>query len=72
MPLAWPGSGRAVVEDDALLRVEGEGADAGDVDPAGRVEVGEAALGLAGVEGVGDEAEQAEDRPRGRWRGPCR
>ena len=55
------GERRAVVEDHALLRIEREGAHAGDVDAAGRAQVGEAALGLARVEGVGNEAEQAED-----------
>jgi hypothetical protein len=55
------GKRRAVVEDDARLRVEVERAEAGDVDPAARSQGRFATLGLVGLEGLRAEAEQAQD-----------
>ena len=40
---------RAIVEHHAIVRVEGERAETGDVDPTGGPEVGLTALGLVGV-----------------------
>ena len=72
-PLAWPGSGGAVVEDEVARRVEGELGQA-----RRRERVRSAAmprqrrLGARRRRSGPGRSRRGRGSPRGRWRGPCR
>ena len=66
------GERRPVVEDDVLLRVEGERAQAGGVDAPGAPQPGQDAARPRRGRACRAAARAGRGSPPGRWRGPCR